>query len=431
MLILYALQLLNSLYFTIIMQYNYLRLSNYEIFCRKHCPALINVKVVIKIESDTSFEKNSIFNIPAPIFECDTNYNIVSINDYTKKNFADIRIGDNMRNFSSANVDILRLALISLKNGKPYYSSDFILTLKKIPIHFYPILNQASVLSRIICSLITDDNVRPHNDADCSASVQLPYAIGSLLRTPTMNILGNLQSIAVKLEDSEQYAELDRLNDIAKNCYYMLKSSKNLTTYYKLVNNEIHFDYSIIEINTPFKNIMTTVQAMVIDTGYELDLDISDEPLIVRCDFEYITYAFFQVVLNSLMFSPPESRIKISLSQNNSSACIMVSDEGIGIEGELIERVFEPFFSNKSGIPSSSGYDLGLGLPITKRIIESHGGSIYITSEVNKGTSIVLRLPLVEDMHDVNFHLSSTKYLTRSVSDIYVYFNEILNLKLY
>jgi signal transduction histidine kinase len=67
----------------------------------------------------------------------------------------------------------------------------------------------------------------------------------------------------------------------------------------------------------------------------------------------------------------------------------VVEDTGPGIAPENLERVFEPLFSTKS-------FGTGLGLPTVKQIVEQHGGSIRIESEVGRGTRVLIRLPLTQ-----------------------------------
>ena len=68
---------------------------------------------------------------------------------------------------------------------------------------------------------------------------------------------------------------------------------------------------------------------------------------------------------------------------------IVISDTGTGIDPALLPRIFEPYFSTKSAAEGT-----GLGLPITKRIVEGHGGRLEVTSAVATGTTFTIRLPL-------------------------------------
>ena len=79
--------------------------------------------------------------------------------------------------------------------------------------------------------------------------------------------------------------------------------------------------------------------------------------------------------------------IRVSLEQDEEAVRIVVSDEGKGIPPEHLPNIFRPFFTTK-------GHGTGLGLSLARRIVESHGGYIDVTSEVGKGTQFIIRLPI-------------------------------------
>ena len=103
----------------------------------------------------------------------------------------------------------------------------------------------------------------------------------------------------------------------------------------------------------------------------------------VKADGEKLRQAFLNIVINALQATPAGGKVTIEIS-----GCydIKFSDTGCGIDVETISRIFEPFFTTK---PDGSG----LGLSITKKIIESHGGSLVVESELGKGTAMIIRLP--------------------------------------
>jgi len=86
--------------------------------------------------------------------------------------------------------------------------------------------------------------------------------------------------------------------------------------------------------------------------------------------------------------------IRISAEKVNRQAEIKVQDTGGGISADILEHVFDRFFR---GNTSRSQNGFGLGLPIAKSLVEGQGGTISITSELFKGSLIIIRLPLQED----------------------------------
>lgn len=81
--------------------------------------------------------------------------------------------------------------------------------------------------------------------------------------------------------------------------------------------------------------------------------------------------------------------VQTGLSQKGQQVEILVSDTGIGITADQIEQIFNPFFTTKDSDKST-----GLGLSISYRIVEDHQGKIEVKSELNKGTTFIVGLPL-------------------------------------
>jgi signal transduction histidine kinase len=97
-----------------------------------------------------------------------------------------------------------------------------------------------------------------------------------------------------------------------------------------------------------------------------------------------------ELLTNAVKFSNPESQIVVTLSTTGGECLFMVTDEGIGIPADDIDRVFGIFDrgENVENIPGA-----GLGLAIVKQTMERHQGTVEITSEMGKGTTVTLRLP--------------------------------------
>lgn len=107
----------------------------------------------------------------------------------------------------------------------------------------------------------------------------------------------------------------------------------------------------------------------------------------IMLDKELIKTCFFNVVTNALQAMPDGGILALRSRQLNGSFILHVSDTGAGISRENLQRIFEPFFTTKSK-------GLGLGLAITKRVMEEHGGRIDFISEEGKGSEVTLDLPL-------------------------------------
>jgi signal transduction histidine kinase len=106
----------------------------------------------------------------------------------------------------------------------------------------------------------------------------------------------------------------------------------------------------------------------------------------VNADAEQLKTCFSNLMINAVQAMQEGGSLDINISPNTSWVEIDFSDSGIGIAPEALEQIFEPYYSTKDT-------GIGLGLPLTKKIIEEHGGQIKVKSELDKGTTFTLTLP--------------------------------------
>jgi signal transduction histidine kinase len=109
-------------------------------------------------------------------------------------------------------------------------------------------------------------------------------------------------------------------------------------------------------------------------------------PAWVLGDAMALEQLFLNLLLNAAQALPTGGRAALALDVEAADLCVVVSDTGVGISPENLERVADPFFSTKSD-------GTGLGLPIARQIATAHGGSLRIASTPGAGTRVEVRLP--------------------------------------
>lgn len=115
------------------------------------------------------------------------------------------------------------------------------------------------------------------------------------------------------------------------------------------------------------------------------------EPVVCRCDSTRIGQVLTNLISNAIKYSPSGGDITVELTPGAKEVSISVKDEGIGISEEDLPRVFEPFRRTASTRETIPG--IGLGLSVSKRIAEAHGGQIVVSSKPGAGSTFTLRLP--------------------------------------
>ncbi len=120
----------------------------------------------------------------------------------------------------------------------------------------------------------------------------------------------------------------------------------------------------------------------------ELDLSLGDIPLVV-CRPQQISQVVMNLLVNAAHSISGKGLISLATTQVDHTVEISVADTGCGISPENMEKIFEPFFTTKE-----AGKGTGLGLAISSDIVRKHGGELLVKSEVGKGTTFIVRLPV-------------------------------------
>jgi signal transduction histidine kinase len=139
-------------------------------------------------------------------------------------------------------------------------------------------------------------------------------------------------------------------------------------------------------IREELETIVTLVAKDAQDHGISLRLEPGAEPAIIRGDGEKLRQAFLNIVINSLQATPAGGSVNIVLNKSETGFEISFRDSGSGIAADNLQRIFEPFYTTKAD-------GTGLGLAVTRKIIEGHGGRMDIESEVDQGTTVSVILP--------------------------------------
>ncbi|WP_437589050.1 sensor histidine kinase [Sorangium sp. So ce1000] len=116
--------------------------------------------------------------------------------------------------------------------------------------------------------------------------------------------------------------------------------------------------------------------------------------MVARCDPARIAQVLNNLISNAIKYSPQRGEITVSVGEDRDRAFVTVADQGIGIEPEDVERIFEPF--RRVGACRELVPGVGLGLWLARRIAEAHGGSLGMSSAPGQGSVFRIELPLAE-----------------------------------
>lgn len=191
----------------------------------------------------------------------------------------------------------------------------------------------------------------------------------------------------------------DRLSKEQQDYVQLLRESSNsaLSLTKDLLEVATLSSETINKQPTDISSLMTAVVGLLkfkaAEKQQKIALQISSEPLICNIDKEKVTRVINNLVNNAIKFSPQGATIFVGLEQNNNETELSVKDNGIGIPDNIKDKVFD-IFTEAKRFGTSGEQPYGLGLSISKQIVEAHGGRIWFCSEDGVGTTFHVALPL-------------------------------------
>ncbi len=214
------------------------------------------------------------------------------------------------------------------------------------------------------------------------------------IRTPLAPILGAVQL----LQRSENLSPKGNsyLQTIRRNLDLETRLIDDLLDLTRIVRGKIVLERTRLNVCTALDRVAEICRPEVEAKKLILTLDV-DESLEISADVSRLQQIFWNLFKNAVKFTPEGGSVRITGWREDSRAIVEVADTGIGIAPEELSRIFEPF--EQGGTRRNTRFGgLGLGLTITRRLVELHGGSVSVSSP-GKGKGAVFRvtLPLLQD----------------------------------
>lgn len=208
--------------------------------------------------------------------------------------------------------------------------------------------------------------------------------MAALVAHEVRNPLGSVEMFADLLASSDLTGEKREWIEQIQSGLRILSAS---------VNNVLEFhspsSFKVAHVDlAPFlKSLQKFLQPISHRAGMNFVTEIAERPLLLLADQQRLMQAFLNIALNAVRFAAEGGILRISASREDDIAIIQFEDRGPGISADLKEKIFQAGFTTRSGGP-------GVGMAVAKRIVEQHGGTIHLRSELGKGARFQVRLPL-------------------------------------
>lgn len=215
------------------------------------------------------------------------------------------------------------------------------------------------------------------------------------LRTPLTSIKGSLDLLTSSMLNNLTTEGAQNLINIAKNnCGRLSRLIDDLLDIEKIESGQMNFLFKPILLNELLNEAITANQPYGEHFHVTLVLVSQQEGIIVNADYDRLIQVLSNLISNAIKFSPAGSKIIVSSEIQNNQVQVAVTDHGLGIPEAFQSKIFQKFAQADSTATREHG-GTGLGLNISKTIIEKHGGTIFFKTQANKGSTFYFNLPMI------------------------------------
>jgi len=227
-------------------------------------------------------------------------------------------------------------------------------------------------------------------EAASSAKDEVISTLSHELRSPLNAILGWMRLLRIRKGDEATLARGIEVTE--RNVKHLAHLIEDLLDVSRIVSDRLPLTKSSVDLSKLIADCVEThrvdFEAKRLSVETELQSDVR-----VEADAARLVQVLVNLLVNAIKFTPEGGKVRIGLHSEGQRAVATVQDSGIGIEPELLPRIFDRFWQADGS--SQTGKGLGLGLAIARHIVEAHGGTLRVSSDgADKGTTFYVELPL-------------------------------------
>ena len=214
------------------------------------------------------------------------------------------------------------------------------------------------------------------------------------LRTPLNAIIGYAEMIESEILGTlgqTQYKEY--LQHISSSGRHLSNLINDLLDITRIEADDFPLADETIDLGDTLETCITTVSPRVSEEGKSIHLESPEQTITVRADLLRLKQVLLNLIHNAIKFTDKDGHIEITTAVlGNGALEIRITDDGIGISQDDMERVFD-MFAQADGSLSRRFEGIGLGLPLSRKLMEKHGGTLNLESGLERGTTAIVTLP--------------------------------------
>jgi signal transduction histidine kinase len=216
------------------------------------------------------------------------------------------------------------------------------------------------------------------------------------LRTPLNAIIGFSEVLQAQMFGELNEQQLAYVDDVLDAGRHLLSLINDVLDLAKIEAGRMDLELGAVPLATVLQSGMTMHGERAMRAGIALGLSIEPEEIVVAADERRVRQVLFNLLSNAIKFTPRDGRVDVSARLHDGMVEVAVADTGSGIAPDDIERIFEEF-DQGSGAATQGVEGTGLGLPLSRKFVELHGGRLWVESTVGAGSTFRFTLPLAQE----------------------------------
>jgi signal transduction histidine kinase len=212
------------------------------------------------------------------------------------------------------------------------------------------------------------------------------------LRTPLNAITGFSQVLREEIVGEINEKQTEYLEDILSSAKHLLSLINDVLDLSKVEAGQVELEIAPFSLRDSLERGVVMVRERATKDGVRVGLVTDPDVDVVDGDERRVRQVIFNLLSNAVKFTPAGGAVDVSAERVDGEVRVSVSDTGPGLAREDHERIFDEFQQTEAGIEQREG--TGLGLALSKRLVELHGGRIWVDSELGSGSTFVFTLPV-------------------------------------
>ncbi|TWI59165.1 sensor histidine kinase [Halalkalibacter nanhaiisediminis] len=264
-------------------------------------------------------------------------------------------------------------------------------TIKQLSITIYPILAESKIKGIFVVGNFHSEHMsfQEHNGKASLGSHQFLTQISHEVKTPLNSILGYAQLMKMDSSLSLNEKQTERIDKMIKSGNHLLQLINEVMNLKKYEKGQLNLSLEHISIHQLIEDSIHIVTPLALEKKVEIitNLDLNHE-VFLRIDSIKMMQALLNLLANAIKFNHYEGKIVLSTEKKENDFHIFISDTGVGMNEEEMKKIFFPFY-RASKLPSDQD-GIGIGLTISKNLIEMMEGTITVKSSKDKGSTFII-----------------------------------------